>query len=231
MVSFDHSLHDDEDAHDARRVHADARLPHTHIMRLAPLLGVLATLLLASHPAFAQQVAVSGRLLAQPSSLVGNHYIQAYTIASRPDAPLRSVELFSTDFDAVLIAVAPDGKTYDDDDSAGGENARLQFPPRTGEWLIVVTAYDPRTPGRFSLSVDGPSPVATHRPLPRTAIAFLPSVRMKSGASPAPARVDTVTLTKVDTMRVLRADTVFVTHVDTVVRTRPAPAMPGTPPR
>lgn len=200
-------------------------------MRSAHSLGVLAALLLASHSAPAQHTTVSGRLLAQPGALVGNHYVGAYTIASRPNAPLRSVELSSTDFDAVLIAVAPDGKTYDDDDSAGGENARLQFPPRTGEWLIVVTAYDPRTPGRYALTVDGPTPVATSRPLPRAAIELLPSVRMKAGASPAPARVDTVTLTKVDTVRVMRADTVFVTHVDTVVRSTPAPAAPGAGPR
>jgi hypothetical protein len=200
-------------------------------MRISHSLGVLAALLLASHPMLAQQVTVSGRLLAQPGALVGNHYVQAYTVPSRPDAPLRSVELSSTDFDAVLIAVAPDGKSYDDDDSAGGENARLQFSPRTGEWLIVVTAYDPRTPGRFALAVDGPRPVATSRPLPRAAIELLPSVRMKAARSLAQPRVDTVTVTKVDTVRVMRADTVFVTHVETVVRTRPAPTAAGAAPR
>jgi hypothetical protein len=200
-------------------------------MRINRSLAVLVSLLIASRPALAQQVTTSGRLLAQPSALVGNHYVQAYTIDSRPYAPLRSVELSSTDFDAVLIAVAPDGKTYDDDDSAGGENARLQFPARTGEWLIVVTAYDPRTPGRFSLAVNGPRPVPTDRPLPRAAIELLPSVRMKAARSAAPPRVDTVTVTKVDTVRVMRADTVFVTHVDTVVRTTPAPAARPTAPR
>ena len=200
-------------------------------MRFAPSLGVLATLLLASHRAPAQEVTVSGRVLAQASSLVGNHYVQAYTIDSRPDAPLRSVELSSTDFDAVLIAVAPDGKAYDDDDSGGNESARLQLPPKAGEWLIVVTAYDPRSPGRFSLTVNGPRPVPTARPLPRAAIELLPSVRMAAGRSAAPARVDTVTVTKVDTVRVLRADTVFVTHVDTVVRAGRAPGVSGSGPR
>jgi hypothetical protein len=200
------------------------------MMKPAHSLSVLA-LLIASHPALAQQATVSGRLLAQPSALVGNHYVQAYTIRARAEAPLRGVELSSTDFDAVLIAVAPDGKTYDDDDSAGGENARLQFPPRSGEGLIVVTAYDPRTPGRFALAVDGPRPVATNRPLPRAAIELLPSVRMKAARSPGQPRVDTVTVTKVDTVRVMRADTVFVTHVDTVVRARSAPAAGGAAPR
>jgi hypothetical protein len=200
-------------------------------MRTCHSLAVLSALLFASHHALAQQVTVPGRLLAQPNSLVGNHYVQAYTIASRPDAPFKSVELSSTDFDAVLIAIAPDGKTYDDDDSGGNESARLQLPPRPGAWLVIVTAYDPRAPGRYSLTVDGPRPVATNRPLPRAAIELLPSVRMKAAASGAPARVDTVTVTKVDTVRVMRADTVFVTHVDTVVRTRPAPAVPRSTPR
>jgi hypothetical protein len=204
---------------------------HTDIMRMSRSYGILSALLIASHHALAQDVTVSGRLVARPGTLVGNHYVQAYTIDARPDAPLRSAELSSSDFDAVLIAVSPDGKAYDDDDSGGNESARLQLPPRTGEWLIVVTAYDPRSPGRFSLTVDGPRPVPTNRPLPRAAIELLPSVRMKAGASPATPRVDTVTVTKVDTVRVLRADTVFVTHVDTVVRTGRAPAVGGSAPR
>jgi hypothetical protein len=200
-------------------------------MQIRFWLGVLLALLIGSQRARAQEVTISGRLLAQPGSLVENHYVQAYTIDSRPDAPLRSVQLSSTDFDAVLIAVAPDGTAEDDDDSAGDQNARLQIAPRMGEWLIVVTAYDPRQPGRFTLTVNGPRPVATNRPLPPAAIELLPSVQMKATASHAPPRVDTVTVTKVDTVRVLRADTVFRTRVDTVVRTGPVPAARGTAPR
>jgi hypothetical protein len=168
---------------------------------------------------------------AQASALVGNHYVQAYTIDSRPDKPLRSVQVSSTDFDAVLIVVAPEGTAESDDDSGGDGNARVRIAPRAGEWLVVVTAYELRRPGTFSLTVDGPSPVPTNRRLPQAAIELLPGVRTTTAAAPARARVDTVTVTKVDTVTVMRADTVLVTRVDTVTRTRTRPAARGTAPR
>ena len=200
-------------------------------MRVGTSLGVLSALLIGSELAPAQEVTVSGRLLAQASSLVGKHYVQAYTIDSRPDKPLRSVQVSSTDFDAVLIAVAPDGTAEFDDDSGGDGNARLQFAPRTGEYLIVVTAYELRRPGSFTLTVDGPPPRATNQPLPRAAFVLLPYERTSATAKPAPARVDTVRITKVDTVTLMRADTVFKTRVDTVTRTRPTPTPRRTSPR
>src|SRR5215207_6278591 len=117
-------------------------------MAIARSLGVLVALLIGSEFALAQEVTVPGRLQAQASSLVGKHYVQAYTIDSRPDNPLRSVQLSSTDFDAVLIVVSPEGTADWDDDSGGDQNARLRIAPQTGEWVIVVTAYDPQRPGR-----------------------------------------------------------------------------------
>lgn len=200
-------------------------------MAIVRFLAVAWALLIASHHALAQEVTVAGRVQAQASSLAGKHYVQAYTIDSRPDKPLRSVQVSSTDFDAVLIAVAPDGTAEYDDDSGGDGNARLQMTPRTGEWLIVVTAYELRRPGSFSLTVDGPAPRPTNRRLPRAAFELLPYERTSAAAKPAPARVDTVRITKVDTVTVMRADTVFKTRVDTVTRTRPAPAPRGTRPR
>ena len=192
-------------------------------------LGVLAALLIGSGHALAQQVTVPGRLLA--SSLVRNHYVQAYAIDSRANNPLRSVQVSSTEFDAVLIAVSPDGTAYFDDDSGGEQNPRLEFPPRTGEWLIVVTAYELRRPGSFSLAVDGPRPIATNRPLPRAAIERLPGERTTAGGPPVQARVDTVRVMKVDTVTLMRADTVFKTRVDTVTRIRPGPTPRATVPR
>ena len=200
-------------------------------MRIGLLLGVLAAMLIASHDALAQEVTVAGRLQAQASSLVGKHYVQAYTIDSRPDNPLRSVQLSSTDFASVLIVVSPDGTAQFKDDARGEGSVRLPAAPRTGEWLIVVTAYEIMRPGGYSLTVDGPAPRPTNRRLPRAAIALLPFERTTDVASTAPARVDTVTVTKVDTVTVMRADTVFVTRVDTVTRTRPAPVTRGTAPR
>jgi hypothetical protein len=201
-----------------------ARTPHMDLMRLARSLGVLLALLIASHPAPAQEVTVAGRVQAQASSLEGKHYVQAYTIDSRSDRPLESVEVSSKDFDAVLIAVAPDGIAEYDDDSGGDGNARIRMAPKTGQWLIVVTGYELLRPGSFSLTVDGPVPQPTSQRLPRAAFALLPYERTNAAAKPAVARVDTVTITKVDTVTVMRADTVFKTRVDTVTRTRPAPS-------
>lgn len=192
-------------------------------------LGVLLALLTGASHALAQQVTVSGRVQAQASSLEGKHYVQAYTIDSRPDKPLRSVQVSSKDFDAVLIAVAPDGIAEYDDDSGGDGNARIRMTPRAGEWLVVVTGYELLRPGRFSLTVDGPAPRPTNRRLPPAAFALLPYERSRPGATPPPARVDTVRITKVDTVTVMRADTVYKTRVDTVARTRPGAAPRSTP--
>jgi hypothetical protein len=200
-------------------------------MRIARSLGLLSALLIGSEHALAQEVTVPGRVPALASSLVRNHYVQAFAIDSRPDKPLRSVQVSSTDFDAVLIAVSPDGTAYSDDDSGGDGNARLRMPPRTGEWLIVVTAYELRRPGKFSLTVDGPSPVATNRRLPAAAIEHLPGEKGFTAGVPIQPRVDTVRVTKVDTVTVMRADTVLKTRVDTVIRTKPAPAARGRAPR
>jgi hypothetical protein len=62
---------------------------------------------------------VRGRLQAEATSLAGDHYVQAYTIDARPDKPLRSVQISSTDFDAVLIMVAPDGTAESNEDFGG----------------------------------------------------------------------------------------------------------------
>ena len=200
-------------------------------MGIARSLAVLVALLIHSSRALAQEATVAGRLRAQASSLVGKHYVQAYTIDSRADKPLRSVQLASTDFQSVLIAISPDGAADYKDDAAGAGSVQLRMAPRTGEWLIVVTAYEVMRAGGFSLTVDGPAPRPTNRRLPRAAIALLPFEQTSATASPARARVDTVTVTKVDTVTVMRADTVFVTRVDTVARSRPGPADRGTAPR
>src|SRR4051812_45331988 len=199
-------------------------------MRIAHLLCVLSALSIAPEHAQAQEVTVSGRVPALASSLVRNHYVQVYAVESRPDNPLRSVQLSSKDFDAWLIVVSPDGTAYFDDQSAGENNARLRIPARAGEWLIVVTAYDPRGPGAFTLTVDGPRPLPTSRRLPPAAIERLPGGKGVA-ADLAHPRVDTVRVTKVDTVTVTRVDTVRVMRADTVTRTRPGGAVRSTTPR
>jgi hypothetical protein len=199
-------------------------------MRIARLLCALSALSIASEHALAQEVTVSGRVPALASALVRNHYVQVYAVDSRPANPLRSVQLSSKDFDAWLTVVSPDGKAYFDDQSGGENDARLRIPARTGEWLIVVTAFDPRQSGAFTLTVDGPRPLPTSRRLPRAAIEHLPGGTGVKAALAHP-RVDTVLVTKVDTVRVMRVDTVRVTRVDTVTRAQPGPAVRGTAPR
>jgi hypothetical protein len=199
-------------------------------MTITRLLCVLSALTIASVHAQAQEVTVSGRVPARASSLVRNHYVQVYAIDSRPDKPLRSVQVSSKDFDAWLIAVAPDGTAYFDDQSGGENDARLRIPARTGEWLIVVTAYDPRSPGAFTLAVDGARPAPTNRRLPAAAIDRLPGGKGVA-ADLAHPRVDTVTVTKVDTVRVMQVDTVRVMRVDTVTRARPGGPVRSTTPR
>ena len=194
------------------------------------MLCVLSALSIALEHAQAQEVTVSGRVPALASSLVRNHYVQVYAADSRPDNLLKSVQLSSKDFDAWLIVVAPDGTAYFDDQSGGENDARLRIPARTGEWLIVVTAYDPRSPGAFTLTVDGPRPGPTSRRVPAAAIERLPGGKGVA-ADLAHPRVDTVTVTKVDTVRVMRVDTVRMTRVDTVTRTRPGGAVRSTTPR
>src|SRR5687768_9285833 len=144
------------------------------IMGIARSFAAVLALLFASHGALAQEVTVPGRLQARASSLVGKHYVQAYKVASRPDNPLRSVQLASTDFQSALIAISPDGAADYKDDARGEGNVQLRMAPRTGEWLIVVTAYEVMRAGGFSLTVDGPAPAPTNRRLPRAAIALLP---------------------------------------------------------
>lgn len=69
-------------------------------MKIMRLLCALSALSIAWEPALAQEVTVSGRVPAQASSLVRNHYVQVYAVDSRPDHPLRSVQLASKEFDA-----------------------------------------------------------------------------------------------------------------------------------
>jgi hypothetical protein len=199
-------------------------------MRIVRLLCALSALSIASERALSQEVTVSGRVPALASSLVRNHYVQVYAVDSRPDTPLRSVQLASTEFDAWLIAVAPDGTAYFDDQSGGENDARLRIPARTGEWLLVVTAYDPRSPGAFTLTVDGPRPRPTSRRVPAAAIDRFPGGKGVA-ADLAHPRVDTVMVRKVDTVTVMRVDTVRIMKVDTVTRSRPGGPVRGTAPR
>ncbi len=200
-------------------------------MAIGRSLGVLSALLIGSEFAPAQEVTVPGRVIALASSLVRNHYVQAYTIDSRPDNPLRSVQVSSTDFDACA------------DRGLSRRNCRFR---RRLRGRRECTAADRAAHGRVAdrrHRVRAAPPGKRSRspwmvlprsrrivPCLRAAIERLPGEKGAFAASLV-QRVDTVTVTKVDTVTVMRVDTVLKTKVDTVTRTRPAPAARGTAPR
>lgn len=83
------------------------------------------------------QAVLEGQLTrAEPA--VRRAYVAKFPVSSRAGNPLRSVHLFSTEVDAFLVMVAPDGTVRADDDSGGGRNVRiLILPAVTGDWLIL----------------------------------------------------------------------------------------------
>ncbi len=70
-----------------------------------------------------------------------------------------TIDLSSGAFDTVLIAGAPDGSSFVDDDSGFGTDSSLEITlPETGAYLIVVTSYDTGERGDYTLSVTDSSP-------------------------------------------------------------------------
>ena len=187
-------------------------------------LCVLLALLTGSTAAAAQEVTVRDDLAGAGSAVVQGTHVRTYAVDSRPSSQLRSVTVSSDEFDAYLVVVDPAGQVVSDDDSGGGNTARLRMSPaRTGEWLIVITSSRRAGSGRFVLSVDGPRPrLATGRRLPRAAMDLL-----TPGALASPARVDTVTVVKTDTVYVRRTDTITVRKTDTVTRVPGQPVRSG----
>jgi hypothetical protein len=66
------------------------------------------------------------------------------------------VELRSSEFDAFLSAMGPDGATVtEDDDSLGGNNARISFTAVTaGRYRIAVSSYESGQSGDYTLRAD-----------------------------------------------------------------------------
>ncbi len=91
--------------------------------------------------------------------------------AQRHPVPLRQgvlyvIDLVSKDFDAYLRLEDAAGKPLaEDDDGGGGTNARLFFiPPKTGDYTIVATAFQPKT-GKYRLTVQEAHLQSTALPL------------------------------------------------------------------
>lgn len=64
-----------------------------------------------------------------------------------------TIDLSSTDFDAMLYLVAPDGReSWNDDDSGGGCDARIQLSlPQAGRYLVVASGLDAAADGAYRL--------------------------------------------------------------------------------
>ncbi len=97
---------------------------------------------------------VSGQLDNQSYLLGDNTYFNVYEFSGRAGQRV-SIEMASQQIDPYLILVGPDGEDIDqDDDSAGGLNARIDVTlPQSGTYVVLANTYGPGEQGRYSLSV------------------------------------------------------------------------------
>jgi hypothetical protein len=85
-------------------------------------------------------------------------YYDAYNLEGQTGQRV-SIEMTSEDFDAYLILLGSDGvELAQDDDSAGGNNARIDFTlPASGNYLILANSYGQGAVGQYRLVVSSPS--------------------------------------------------------------------------
>ncbi|HIK57275.1 MAG TPA: trypsin-like peptidase domain-containing protein [Synechococcales cyanobacterium M55_K2018_004] len=122
----------------------------------APRVAQQAPMLGGSRPA--QQIAlnaapIQGRLAAGSSDLLSdNSYYNAYTFVGRAGQQV-TIEMISDEVDPYLLLLSPNGENLaQDDDSAGGKNARLTVQlPADGTYTILANTYGPREQGRYTL--------------------------------------------------------------------------------
>ncbi|MFP4301049.1 MAG: PPC domain-containing protein [Spirochaetaceae bacterium] len=89
-------------------------------------------------------------------------FFQEFTVEAERDAVVELL-LRSTDFDAFLEVVAPDGRSYTDDDSGGGTDSRVTFrAPVGGTYQVRATSYFGDGGGLFTLSYNLEGDGGTH---------------------------------------------------------------------
>ncbi|MCU0566546.1 MAG: trypsin-like peptidase domain-containing protein [Oculatellaceae cyanobacterium Prado106] len=96
---------------------------------------------------------IQGSLTSSSSVLpADNSYFNAYTFEGRRGQRV-VIEMTSSDINTYLILLAPSGQDLEqDDDSAGGTNARLAITlPEDGQYTILANSYGARETGRYSL--------------------------------------------------------------------------------
>lgn len=108
----------------------------------------------------AQQITVdgtpiSGRLTSDSSILpADDSYFDAYSFEGRSGQRV-VLEMSSENIDPYLILLSPQGRDLaQDDDGAGGNNARLAFTlPEDGTYTVLANSYGPRETGSYALQV------------------------------------------------------------------------------
>jgi hypothetical protein len=79
-------------------------------------------------------------------------FYQEFTVEAERDAIVELL-LRSSDFDAFLEVIGPDGSSYTDDDSGGGTDSRVTFrAPASGTYRVRATSYFGDGSGLFTLS-------------------------------------------------------------------------------
>ncbi|NJO79065.1 MAG: trypsin-like serine protease [Cyanobacteria bacterium RM1_2_2] len=100
--------------------------------------------------------AVEGQLTTESSTLESdNSYFDAYTFEGKAGQQV-VIEMSSSEVDAFLILLAPDGRNLaQDDDGGGSSNARLVVPalPADGTYTVLANSYGPGETGRYNLRV------------------------------------------------------------------------------
>jgi S1-C subfamily serine protease len=99
---------------------------------------------------------VEGQLTTESSTLeADNSYFDAYTFEGKAGQQV-VIEMTSSEVDAFLILLAPDGQNLaQDDDGGGSSNARLVVTslPVDGTYMVLANSYGPGETGRYNLRV------------------------------------------------------------------------------
>lgn len=109
---------------------------------------------------------VTGQLNQESSVLpTDRSFFNAYTFEGRAGQQVQ-VEMSSSEVDPYLILLAPDGQNLaQDDDSAGGSNARLSATlPTNGIYTVLANTYTPGETGSYSIRLGTGSATARQQP-------------------------------------------------------------------
>ena len=93
------------------------------------------------------------------SPKIAEYPIQIYQINLSANQPM--IFLVESEFDNKLIVIDPQGNSFNDDDSGGGTNARIQLnSPVGGMAYLIVMGYSADSEGDFNLKAMTPPPPA-----------------------------------------------------------------------